>query len=184
MKRPRATALEEVQRWVGFALARGDQEFGINLDGGWAGFRQLACAAANDRRDFRDVTSESLKLLLQEDHSGRWEINGDKVRKVPRSERGQRLCEKPAVPRRPQAIVKPSLRPQQPSMPPPAHLVRSPQQPSTTPPAHLLRSPQQPSKPPASPLQTRPKPSMAPELQIESYLSPNDNREKVFLRLG
>ena len=64
MKRPRATALEEVQRWVGFALARGDQEFGINLDGGWAGFRQLACAAANDRRDVRDVTSESLKLLL------------------------------------------------------------------------------------------------------------------------
>ena len=37
---------------------------------------------------------------------------------------------------------------------------------------------------PASPLQTRPKPSMAPELQIEAYLSPNDNREEVFLRLG
>ena len=148
MKRPRGTALEEVQRWVGFALKRGDQEFGINLDGGWAGFRQLASALAIDRREFRNVTSEKLKMLLQEDHTGRWEMKDDMVRKVPRSERGQRLCEKPAVPRRPQAIVKPSLRPQQPSMPPPAHLVRRPQQPSTTPPGHSWRSFQQPSKPP------------------------------------
>ena len=107
MKRPRGFVLEEVQRWVGFALKRGDQEFGINLDGGWAGFRQLASALANDRRDFRNVTSEKLKMLLQEDHSGRWEMKDDMVRKVPRNERGQLMCEKPAVSRRPWAIVKP-----------------------------------------------------------------------------
>ena len=140
MKRPRGSALEEVQRWVGFALKRGDQEFGINLDGGWAGFRQLASALANDRRDFRNVTSEKLKMLLQEDHSGRWEMKDDMVRKVPRSERGQLMCEKPAVSRRPWAIVKPVLRPQQPSMPPPPHLVRRPQQPATIPPGHSWRS--------------------------------------------
>ena len=77
-----------------------------------------------------------------------------------------RRPQQPAMP--PPAHLLRSL--QQPSkLPPPAHLVRRPQQPSTTPPVHLLRTPQQPSKRPASPLPARPKPSMAPELRIASF---------------
>ena len=121
-------------------MKRGDEFFGIDLDCGWADLGQLASALAIDRREFRNVTSEKLKMLLQEDHIGRWEMKDDMVRKVPRSERGQLMCEKPAVSRRPWAIVKPVLQPQQPSMPPPPHLVRRPQQPATIPPGHSWRS--------------------------------------------
>ena len=126
MNRPRGCDLEEIQRWVGFALKRGDEFFGIDLDCGWADLGQLASALAMDRTEFRNVTWQKLKMVLQ-DHSFRWEVKDDMVRKVPRSERGQKLV----------------WQPQQPSVPPPLHLLRrpqQPQQPATVPPGHSWRS--------------------------------------------
>ena len=97
MKRVRGSRAEELQRWLGWALAVGHREFGIKFWGNWASLRDLAQAARNDRRDFRDITEESLGLFLEEDESGRWEISGTRVRKVPRAERGKRRFRSPVA---------------------------------------------------------------------------------------
>merc|ERR1740123_1797107 len=96
---------ERLQRWLGWALRHGHRELLVTVDSaGWADLNDLAFALRGCRSDFGEVDGARLRaLLLETDDAGRFEISGDKLRKVGRDEHRPRVASR--APEMPAALT-------------------------------------------------------------------------------
>lgn len=85
---PHLATWEKIQRWVGWVVKKGYKQLGLDLSDGWVHLEALAKAMHESRPDFGLLDAVGLRAVLKDnDAIGRFETDGQRVRKVPRDER-------------------------------------------------------------------------------------------------